>query len=249
MKQIIQLCVALLFLSFISGCNSDAAPDCFKTAGKTISYEVAVDSFTAIEVSEGVEVVLKQGTERNVVVQTGENLTGSTSVTVRDNTLYITNNSSCNWVRDYNTTTVYVTTPVLEKIYTLSQFMVRSDGVLAFPSLILQSGMRGKTPSGIFELTVNCENLFIEDNQKLYCAIKGNATNLTVNYFSGDARFDGANLIAQNVTVFHRSSNNITINPQQEIRGTVSSTGNLILKNHPPIVEVERLYTGKIIFE
>lgn len=249
MKYKIQITVLLCLLQLLVGCNSDNAPECFKKAGKTISYEIAVPEFNAIHVGPGVEVVIKQGTERKVEIQTGENLKGAVSAKVLNNELLLTNDTGCNWVRGYKTTTIYITAPYLDKIYSASQFSVKSDGVLNYPSLTLQSGLISETASGIFELNIDSQNLTIDDNQSAYYIISGKVENLNINFYAGDSRFEGTDLIAQKIKVFQRSSNDIIANPQLEVTGKIYSTGNLILKNHPPLVDVEQLYTGKIIYK
>ena len=62
-------------------------------------------------------------------------------------------------------------------------------------------------------------------------------------------RFEGENLIAQNVSVFHRGTNDMIVNPQQSITGSILSTGNVISVNQPPIVDVEEVFNGRLIFE
>ena len=238
----------LLILQVLSACSNDV-PECFQDAGESVSYEVQTEAFESITIAEGIELIIEQGNERKIVVETGENLREHITVNVINGELIIHNNSGCNWVRQYNTTRVYVTTPHLKKVYSASQFAVLSQGVLSFSDLTLQSGMLGETASGTFELEVNSQNLTIEDNQSVYCNIFGAVENLRVNFYSGDARFDGANLIAQRVNIFHRSSNDIIVNPQQEVKGIVSSTGNLILKHLPPLVEIEQLYTGHVVYD
>ena len=238
-----------LLMQFFISCSNDAAPDCFKSAGAATSYEVPVADFTAINISEGIELIITEGAETKVVIETGENLKNNISAEVIGSELYLKNNTGCNWVRDYNTTRIYVTTPALTKIYSASQFAVKSDGVLHFPQLALQSGLFGETASGTFELQVDCVSLSVEDNQSAYFVISGNAHNLNVSFYSGDARFEGSNLMVNNVHVFHRSSNDIIVKPQQQVSGTLYSTGNLVLKNQPPVVNVERLYTGQVIYQ
>lgn len=249
MKYKIQITVLLCFLQLLMGCSSDNAPECFKKAGKTISYEVAVPEFTAVHIGLGVEVVIKQGAERKVEVKTGENLKAAITAKVMNNELLLTNDTGCNWVRGYKTTKIYITTPHLDKIYSASQFSVKSDGVLSYPSLTLQSGLISETASGVFELNIDSQNLTIDDNQSAYYIISGKVENLNINFYAGDSRFEGADLIAQKIKVFQRSSNDIIANPQMEVTGKIYSTGNLILKNHPPLVDVEQLYTGKIIYK
>ncbi len=69
-------------------------------------------------------------------------------------------------------------------------------------------------------------------------------------FFSdGDSRFEGQNFKAQNVTVSHVSSNDLLIHPVQIIKGTIHSTGDLILYNKPPVVEVDEQSVGKLIFK
>ena len=38
------------------------------------------------------------------------------------------------------------------------------------------------------------------------------------------------------------------VNPQQSLRGIIRSTGDVITLNSPPIIEVEQIYTGQLIF-
>lgn len=236
----------IIFQGFIS-CGEDM-PECFRNAGDTVTYEIPVEDFSSVHISQGIELVIQQG-ETNVTVETGENIKEYIYANVIDGELRLTNRNNCNWVRDYNITTVYVTAPQLEKIYSASQFAVKSDGVLSYPSLSLQSGIFSETASGTFELEVDMQYLTVEDNQSAYYIIRGNVENLSVNFYAGDCRFEGSNLTAQKVQVFHRSSNDIVVKPQQEITGTIYSTGNLILKNEPPVIDVEQLYTGNLIVD
>lgn len=246
MKQVYFIIVIIGLL--LSGCNSENAPECFRAAGDEVVYDIPVTEFSAIHISPGIELVIKQEAVQKVTVHTGANLKEFITAEVKDGTLFITNSNNCNWTRDYNSTTVYVSTPVLSRIYSASQFAVKSDGVLAYPVLALQSGLTSETASGTFKLDVDVQQLSIEDNQSCYYNITGNTEELSVSFYSGDARFNGINLIAQKVWVFHRSSNDVIVTPQQEVKGTLYSTGNLILKNRPPLVEVERLYTGRLIY-
>ena len=244
MKKIFFL--SLLFA--VLGCASEM-PECFRNAGAATRYQVDVETFTQIEVSEGIEVVLSQGTSCKVEIATRENLRSEISAAVADGKLVLRNSSSCNWVRDYNTTTVYITAPNVTSIYSASQFAVRSWGVLSYPALTLQSGLYNDTAAATFDLELDTDSLTVEDNGSSYFKISGRADNLTVHFYSGDARFDGSSLLTQDLQVFHRSSNDIIAAPSQTVSGTLYSTGNLVLKSHPASVQVQRLYHGDVIYE
>ncbi|AWH85010.1 hypothetical protein HYN59_07665 [Flavobacterium album] len=249
MNYKLRITIFIMLLMASVSCNSDLAPECFTAMGDEITYDVAVGEFSSIHISPGIELVITQGPEQKVTVETGENIRQYISVAIKGSELWLENANNCNWVHTYKTTTVYVTTPNLEKIYSASQFAVKSDGVLAFPSLSLQSGLFSETASGTFELELNSTNVTIEDDQSAYYVLTGAVENLTVNFYSGDARCDGSGLTLQNLQVFHRSSNDIIAEVQQKVTGTIYSTGNLVLKNHPPIVEVNRVYSGRVVYE
>ncbi|WP_296148566.1 head GIN domain-containing protein [uncultured Flavobacterium sp.] len=246
-KTIFKTIIFLLSVVFFS-CDSENASDCFQTSGKIIFKEVQVADFNKINISEGIELIIKEGTETKVVIESGQNLLSGITAEVSDGKLFLRNSNGCNLVREYNNTKVFVTTPTLENVYSSSQFAVKSDGVLNFSLLSLQSGMFSNTASGTFELDVNCESLTIEDNKSTFFKISGKATNLSVNFYDGNARFDGSDLIANEVTFFQRSSNDIIVNPINKISGTIYSTGNIVLKNIPPTIEITQLYQGHIVY-
>ena len=79
--------------------------------------------------------------------------------------------------------------------------------------------------------------------------ISGTVTNLYVGFFSGAGRFQGENLIAQNVDIFHRGSNDVIVNPHVSLSGELRGVGDLISVNEPPTVNVEQFYTGELIFQ
>lgn len=239
--------IFLLSLAFFS-CDSESANDCFQTSGTKVRKEIQVDSFSKINISQGIELIVKEGSQTKITIESGENLMNGITAEVTNGQLFLRNSNGCNFVRDYNDTKVFVTTPTLQNIYSSSQFAVKSEGVLTFPVLTLQSGLFTNTASGTFELNVDCSNLTIEDNESSYFKISGKATNLSVNFYDGNARFDGSNLIANEVFCFQRSSNDIIINPINKVSGTIYSTGNIVLKNVPPIIEVTQLYQGHLVY-
>lgn len=240
--------IIFFFLITLFSCDSESAPDCFQTSGTIITEEITVENFDKINISQGIELIIKEGQETKVIIESGENLLNGITAEVVDNQLFLRNSNGCNWVRDYNDTKVYVTTPTLINVYSSSQFGVKSQGILRFPVLTLQSGIFSNTASGTFELAVECGNLTIEDNEASYFKIAGTTENLNVNFYDGGARFDGADLIANQVACFQRSSNDIIVNPITKISGTIYSTGNIVLKTIPPIIDVNQLYQGHLVY-
>jgi len=240
-----------LFILLFLACNSEDANDCFQTSGNLIQQEVTVSSFERIIVHRDIELIIKEAPEYKVVVESGENLINDVIVEVVGNQLILTDNNSCNFVRDYGITKVFVEAPNLTEISTSTQYDISSDGVLNYDNLTLYSESfttDNDFTIGDFRLTINSEILNITSNNLSFFYIDGNVEDLFVGFYAGAGRFEGENLIAENVNVFHRSSNDMIVNPQQSLSGELKSTGNLFSVNEPPDVDIERLYTGQLFF-
>ena len=248
MKKIVYI---LSFLIVIA-CDNENAGDCFQTSGALIQEEVAVSQFNKILVNKDVELILKEGTEHNVIVETGKNLLNDIDVSVTDGRLILTDNNSCNYVRDYGITKVYVTAPNIIEIRSSTQYDISSEGVLTYPNLTILSEDFGAPDSytvGNFRLQINNNSFSLVFNNLSNCFIFGQTNILNINFASGDSRFEGANLIAQNVLVNHRGTNSMIVNPRQSITGVIRSNGDVISKNKPSIIDVDVLFKGQLIFE
>ena len=239
-----------LFIILFS-CNNDSAPDCFQNTGDIIEQEFVVDAFDKITVFEGVELIITDAPTQNVVVQTGEYLLSDVKVSVVEGRLILKDENGCNIARDYGVTKVFVSSPNIVEIRNSSNFTVSSNGVLNYSELNLLSenfGNEGEYSAiGDFNLQVNCDELQLVFNNLSTAYISGSVTDLFVGFYSGDSRFEGANLIAQNIQIYQRSSNDMILNPQLSLTGEIRSTGDVILVNEPPEMSVQVFYTGQII--
>ncbi|MGB6268818.1 MAG: head GIN domain-containing protein [Olleya sp.] len=247
MKKIIYiLSVIVLF-----GCNSENAPDCFQNAGDSIQKEVEVSTFTKITSFKNVELFIAQGLTQKVVIETGEYLMDDIEITVENGRLLLKDNNACNLTRDYGLTKIYVTTPNLTEIRNSSQFAVNSIGILSFETLdLLSEDYSGDYYNvGDFNLEVNTTNLKIVTNNITNVFASGNTENLNVQFASGAGRFEGRYLIAQNVRVNHRGSNDVIVNPQLSLIANLVSTGDVIAVNTPLSVDITEQFDGRVIFE
>ena len=102
--------------------------------------------------------------------------------------------------------------------------------------------------TGDFNIQVNNSQVVIENNNVSRYYISGQTDVLVVNFYDGNGRFNGDNLTAKKINVYHRGSNDMVVNPSESIIGKMVSTGNVILKNNPPIVDVQQLYHGRVIY-
>ncbi|WP_445732318.1 head GIN domain-containing protein [Mariniflexile sp.] len=247
MKKLLNIFILILLFS----CNSENAGDCFQTTGTVIEQEVSVPVFDKILVNRDIELIIKEGVEQKVVVETGKNLLNDVKAIVVDGKLILTDNNSCNYVRTYGITKVYVTAPNITEIRSSTQYEVRSDGVLTYPSLTILAedyNAPDTFTNGNFRLQIDNNSFSAVFNNISNCFVSGKTTDLNITLAAGTSRFEAQNLMAQNVVFWNRSSNDIIVNPQQSLIGAISGTGNVIAITHPPIVNVEQLYKGKLIF-
>ncbi len=245
--------LAILCWGLLLGCNSESAPDCFQSAGDLVREEVVVPPFTQITVFENVSLVLAQGDTQKVEIQTGDNLIEEVSATVEGQRLLLRDTNDCNFFREYGLTTIYVTAPNITEIRSSSGWPVISDGTLGYTSLQLLSesfiNPESETTDGEFDLAVACEDLSVLVNGIAYFKLRGTVTNLSVNIAAGDSRIEAENVVAQNVTLNHRGSNDILVDPQASIKGVIRGTGDVIATTRPEEIAVELLYKGRLLFK
>ncbi len=214
----------------ILACDSDNAPDCLKSAGTNVTKVVDLGEFNQLIINDEFNVIITEGSDQMVSLTTGENLIDEVEFSLNGNVLEIKNTIRCKWVRDYDFPILKITHPNLEFIEIVGGSTITSNGILNYSSLSLKS----KDSNGIIRLSLNCENLTIDNNEITNYFMEGSVINLRILFSSGDSRFEGANLSAINADVSHKSSNDIVVNVSNRLGGSIGSTGDLIYVGEPP---------------
>ena len=248
MRNVFYIFVLLL----VFACDNEKVNDCFQKTGSLVQQEVVVGIFDKIFVNRDIELIVKEGAEQKVTIETGKNLINDVEADVVDGQLILTDNNTCNFVRDYGVTKVYITSPNITEIRSSTQYDISSIGVLTYPSLTLLSedyGVPDTFTNANFKFQIDNETFRVVFNNLSNCFVSGKTNNLQITFAAGTSRFEGRNLIAQNITLWNRGSNDMIVNPQQSLKGTISGTGHVIAVKEPPIVEMEELYKGRLIFE
>lgn len=242
-----KISVAIALLGIVFGCASPG--DCIETSGAMVRKEFNLPNFNKIIVYNGVALVVTEGPEFKVEVESAKNLFDQIELSVKDSLLALRDNSSCNWVRKYGKTTVYITAPNIEELHSKTEKTISSNGILKFPILrLISMDLSDGAGTGDFNIQVDNNQVVIENNNVSRYYISGKTNELRINFYDGNGRFMGDNLIAKSIAIYHRGSNDIIIYPTESVSGKMVSTGNLILKNTPPIIDVQALYLGHIIF-
>ena len=250
MKKITLIYVFSILIVF---CRCENPSDCIESSGATITKDFIVSPFTRIDVEAGIEVILTEGSEYKVQIQTGENLIENVSVSQDATTLYLKDNATCNWVREYGQTKAFITAPNITEIYSKTDRNISSNGILTYPNLKLialddKGDDRDGAGTGDFILQISNNRLEIQNNSYSRYYISGNTNYFGVGIYNGDGRVETQNFLAKTINIYHRGSNDIIVNPTDKVEGKLVSTGNVILKNNPPINTLQAFYQGQIFY-
>lgn len=255
MKNYIKI-VSVLLLFVVTSCG--ISEDCFKGNGNRVSQNFPLEGFTKVKVYSGVGLVIKEGPNYDVRIETSDNIIDDIDVKVVDDMLIVKDKSTCNIARDYGRTTLYLTIPdgsikplITElELHSKTEQKIQSEGSLRSPIIRLFSlGDDGdEAGTGDFYVLVNNGQLVIESNNISNFYINGNCDEMLLNFYFGNGRFNGENLIVEKINIFHRGTNDMIVKPIQSINGSIHATGNVVLENVPPVVNVEEVYTGRVIY-
>lgn len=246
MKKIAYIVVFLLL-----SCDNENAGNCLKTAGDTVNREIDVPAFSRILVGEGVQMILKESAGYSVTIETGKNLVNDVRAEVTEGQLVLSNSATCNFFRDYDQTIAYVTAPDITEIRSSTQWDIRSDGVLTYPDLriISEDYQKDYQNTGNFYLHLENKSFSMVFNNLSNCYLEGSTGKMNIYLAAGNSRVEAAGFLADEVTLYHRSSNDIIVHPLQRIQGDIYSTGDVVSVNRPPQVEITEHYKGKLRFE
>lgn len=238
-----------LFLLF--GCN--ISEDCIRNSGSMRTKDLPAETpFNKIYVYPNISLVLSQGDQYEITVKAGSNVIDDISAEVVNGSLELRDNSGCNLNRQYGGKTVFVTTPYQEEfeVYSNTAQLIRSEGTITHHIFRLYAmDYFGGVGTGDFEFAINNGQTVIQSNNVSAFAITGQTQELLLAFYDDLGRFEGENFLAGHIDVFQRSANDMIIYPVNSLTGNIYSTGNVISKNHPPEVNVQRHYTGRLIFE
>ena len=256
MRKIILHIVVFCCFFLVTSCG--ISEDCFKGNGNQATQLFPLENFTKIKVYDGVGLVIKEGANYEVKITTSDNILDNLEVKLEGNMLLVKDNSTCNIARNYGQTKVYVTVPdgsilpvVSElELHCKTEQNIESDGILHSPIIRLFSiGDDGDgAGTGDFHLAIDNTQLVVESNNVSNFYINGHSNEVLLNFYFGNGRFYGKDLHVENIKVYHRGSNDMMVYPIQKIEGTIFATGNVVLKNVPLIINVDEVFTGRVIY-
>ena len=211
---------------------------------ETISVDV--QDFTAIDVTNNIEVHLFAGATKSVRLTAGGNIIPGIRIEVINGTLYLENFNTCNWTRNYDNPVVEISNPVLTKITQRGHGGVLSNETLTYENLEIDNNHG----TGTITLDVNIKKLIIVSNEVTNFYITGSVDQLQLGFLYCDGIFFGEDLRVIDCEVTHIGSNSIHLDVSGSLKGDILSLGDVIVHHQmPQTVEINESGGGSLIFK
>jgi hypothetical protein len=244
-RRLGRFAVGLAVATTLSTCGPDA--DCLKSTGAitTERREVAPGLLT-VTTYDNVDLRLVQDTQTYAEVRAGKNLIGDIEFTRKGNSLEISNTSSCNWMRSYDTpreVTLHV--PSIVNVFLRGQGNISTVGQFeqdtAFFHLI---------GAGDYDLNLKSRQLYLDQYELGDMTVRGSA--IEMHFLVGGAgRFFGQGFDARRcyLTMTRDSDGDARARATDLIVGVVAGTGTLYYSGQPTYTDISVTGKGKIKVE
>jgi hypothetical protein len=235
----------ILIVVLCFSCKKENSRDCFKAHGDDIIETVDLAEYHVIQINGHVDVTLKPNQRSGADITGGKNILPLIKCDVIDDTLFIDNTNTCNWVRSYDRVvniTLYVDT--------LTSIVNRSTGKLSCIDTIYCATtftLRGKAMNGETNLSVVANQVnatYINGTSTIY--IDGRA-NIASFYCSSVGNIEASELIANETRINHKGTGEINVYSSTYLHGQINNTGNVYYSGAPKIISVEELSSGQLL--
>lgn len=242
--RVINYSLIFLVLVLFSSCEKNNLGDCFKSTGEITEEVREIESFTKIIIHDNVEIVLTPSTSNLLTVSAGKNLIDKIITEQIADTLIISNNNSCNWVRNYSTPI-----KVLVPINGLSEIEYRSIGDIICTDTIFSDSLNINVREGAGTLNILTNSYLVRSNLHYGTAdikVSGRC-HLSYVYSASFGLIDNRFLISNQVYVGNKSSNDIYVTAVSTIAATIEGIGNIYYFGNPPNYSFNQIGSGQLI--
>jgi len=237
-KNIITLFMFVILFTGISGISSGCnLVDGIHGDGKVVKETRVVSSFDGIEVSGAFDVVLKQGSIEEVVVEADENLQPVISCEVHGSTLVIDTKKPINHP---TTLKLYITFKNLNKIETSGAVDIVGENKFTLTGLSLNT-----SGASDVRLDVAAGKLDLHSSGASKLRLTGTATDVSAD-FSGACDMFGFDLVCENFTAEISGAGKAEIHVTKKINAEISGAGNIRYKGNPTNVNQSVSGAGSI---
>ena len=234
-KIITTIIVAILFNScqhkFDIG-NGIDGNGIVKVENRTLS-----GSFTKVDVSRGIEVIIEQAPNVNIEVEADENLLKHITTKVENNVLKISSDQN---IDNAKALTVRLSMPTITSIETTSGATIKSKNTLKGINLLVKSSSGSE-----IQATTEFDEISCESTSGSNIDISGKTLKLETASSSG-SHLNAESLLANEVFAQSTSGSTTQVHPLVKISGKASSGSSIQYDGNPKTVEKEESSGGSV---
>lgn len=232
-KALVAVITALLFFS----CGLGGLKQVEGSGNVVKQNRPAQEEFSSISVSEGLEVIVEQGTVRSIVVEADDNLHQHIKTEIKNKKLEISSDAN---ISGTSTKRIIVTLPHIDEVTASSSATVKSKSTLTGESMAFSVSSGAN-----MDITVDAENVSLESGSGAFMKVNGKAEDLQAESSSGGT-VNAKGLTAQTVQAEASSGGTTYVNPVEKLSADASSGGTVLYTSTPNKLEMDKSSGGSV---
>lgn len=230
--------IAFLTVLCVSCTHSVNFGNSVKGNGKLTTQSRTVEgAFKAIDANTGIEVMVEQSDDREITVETDENIQNLIEIKVENEVLVIRSKEGYN---TEFTPKVTVKTPVINGLFASSGSTIKTSKTLVTDVLDVKSSS-GST----IVISVEADDLSLESSSGSNLNASGKALKLESSSSSGSS-IDAKGLLANNVVAKASSGSSIDVSPVLSLDASASSGGDIDYHQAPKTITKSESSGGSV---
>jgi len=240
----IRLFITTMIFLLTAGCN-DGINECFSGSGKIITKRIGLYEFRNVVVEDNIGLVLKNGVVCGLEITGGEYILPMLDVSIKANTLYLGNGSTCPmFKKPWDEILIILTAPFLDTLVVKSHGSLKSSGTFRSDSFVM---IVKESPADV-DINIDCTSFqlqYLSGTGNI--SITGTLERGTV-FHSGYGLLDLTGLITRFLNLNTRSSNHSFVRGGEQYMFVVTGgDGNVYYVNDPLKIEWQKEGRGELI--
>lgn len=234
--------MAIIALS--AGCKKENLGDCFKSTGSLTTEMRELPPFNRLEVEDNVNVYIRFGETNKAAIEAGDNLLDLIETEVVENTLYIRNKNTCNWVRSYKV-------PVNIELHCqqLNELIARGFGEIQTLDTLHTDIFLAEQwlASGIIKLLLNTDQVYLKTHTGPADFECSGVTDYLYAYNSSQGIFHLEDIQANDGLIWNDGVGDIYVNVSDTLEMELDNKGDIYYFGDPAYVTIETSDDGQAI--
>lgn len=237
--QVTKVVIAIVSVLLLQSCvNTNWGNETISGNGKTVEVNRTVTAtFNAISAKNGLEVIINQGNENNIMVEADENLQDHIFTEVKDGILVIYSDVN---IIDSKAKNVYVSVTDLKQLSSSSGASITTEKELNIENLEVETSSGSSIDIAIVANSLTCES-----SSGSTLKVKGKTKSLNTKSSSGST-INLEKLIAETSQSKASSGSTTRVNVTQELKADASSGSSINFISKPKSLIVEESSGGSV---